>query len=458
MADTFRATDLDIPLAADEIGGVKYLRVKMNYGDNNSATEVSSNNPLPVTSSSEGLKITTGDSAAIDAFGRLRVSNPAYVFDNQNQYGLSNTIFNTDTALSGSIVSTPNRASVYLNANTVSGSYAISQSKKYCRYQPGKSQLVLESFVFGESKANVRKRIGYFDIKNGVFLEQVDSDGVRIVKRSYVSGSAVDVAISQINWNIDPLDGNGPSGIILDFTKAQILIMDFEWLGVGRVRVGFVIDGLIYYAHEFYNANVISSVYMTTANLPVRAEIQNIGTALSASTLEIICSAVISEGGYDRLGFPFAIGNNATLQSVSTRRPILSIKPNLTFNNVENRMDYDITGIEIASSLYSSYYEVVYNGTLNSGNFVSVASGYSSMSYDTTSTTISGGIVVAAGYAIAGGPGANATGGIVQKLVKIPLALNIAGTDADILTIVVTCTDSGKTASVGSVVSWQEIR
>jgi len=462
MTDAFRVTDHDKPLAADDLGTVKYLKMKMAYGENNTATEVSLTNPLPVTSTAEGIGIKTGDSPAIDAFGRLRVSNPAYVFDNQNQYGITNYTFNGETMLSGSIVGLPNRSSVQLAANTASGSYAIRQSKKYCRYQPGKSQLVLESFIFGDAKENVRRRIGYFDGKNGVFLEQISptegTTGVRIVLRSYVTGTPVDVATDQKDWNVDTMDGNGVSGINLDFSKAQILLMDFEWLGVGRVRVGFVVNGLIYYAHEYLNANNVTSVYMTTANLPVRAEIENLDTTETATTFEVVCSAVMSEGGYERVGLPFAASNGSSTVSVSTRRPVLSIKPNLTFNGIENRMDFDITGLEVWSSTYSSYYEVVYNGTLNSGNFVNVMSGESSMSYDTTSTTITGGTVIAAGYAVAGGPGANATGGVVQRLVKIPLALNIAGNSADVLSVVATCTDSGKTATVGSVVSWQEIR
>jgi hypothetical protein len=97
------------------------------------------------------------------------------------------------------------------------------------------------------------------------------------------------------------MDGNGASGITLDFTKTQIGVIDFEWLGVGRVRMGFVVDGLVYYCHEFDNANSLTTVYMSTPNLPVRYEIQNDGTG-AADDFCHICTSVISEGGQEKTG------------------------------------------------------------------------------------------------------------------------------------------------------------
>jgi hypothetical protein len=169
-------------------------------------------------------------------------------------------------------------------------------------YQPGKSQLILCTGVLNQSGGGtgIKQAFGYFDDNNGLFLQNNEGT-IQLVKRSSTTGSPVDTEVDQADWNLDTMNGSGNSGITLDFTKAQILLIDFEWLGVGRVRMGFVIDGNIYYAHEFNHANNINVVYMSTPNLPIRYEIENLGTG-GASLLQHICASVISEGGIQQNG------------------------------------------------------------------------------------------------------------------------------------------------------------
>ena len=155
----------------------------------------------------------------------------------------------------------------------------------------------MQTFVFAPPKTNLRQRAGYFSRQNGFYLEQ-DGNNIYFVKRSYTTGQVVETRIPQSQWNIDPLDGSGPSDIVLDLTKAQILFSEYEWLGVGSVRLGFAIDGYFIICHQFDHANHIDSVYMTTATLPVRYEIENLGTTTSASTMKQVCISVISNGGY----------------------------------------------------------------------------------------------------------------------------------------------------------------
>lgn len=468
MSDNVRLTDHDKVLAADEIGNVKHLKVKMQFGGEDVATDVSNIDPLPVdigdtpiaVTIDQAVPISFSDSATIDAFGRMRVSNPAYVFENQNQYDAQPLVYNTVTTGGGGSSHIALESTVQLSVGGTLNDKAIRQTKQYFRYQPGKSHLILITGVLGAAASGLRRRIGYFDDAGGMFFEQIPAaggnTGVKVVLRTNSS----DTGFDQSSWNIDQMNGSGASGIDLDFTKAQIFLIDLEWLGVGRVRYGFVVDGLIYYCHEINNANIVTAVYTTTANLPLRYEIENTANG-AAATIKCICGAVISEGGYDKVGYPFAVGKGSTFTSVQTRRPVLSIKPRTTFNSITNRMEFDITGVEVTSSTYTSYYEIVYNGTLTNDSFGNVDTTYSGMRYDTAATAISGGIVIAAGYAVAGGPGANATGGITQRVVKVPLTVNYAGTDADVISVVVTSCDTQsppRAASVGAVISWQELR
>ena len=247
----------------------------------------------------------------LDAFGRHRVSMPETLFDSKNIYDdpdIANTLENQpllydNVEVSGTGTSTTyntNQSSQTIKVSATTAGRRIRQTFMRFNYQPGKSQQVNMSFLIGNCNSGNTKREGYFDDKNGIFLEASGSE-YKIVQRSYTTGTAVDTAIAQSNWNYDKLDGTGVSGVAIDFTKTQILFIDLEWLGVGDVRVGFVIDNKILYVHTFHNANTITKVYMTTPNLPLRSEISNDGTGI-ADELTQICSTVISEGGSQELG------------------------------------------------------------------------------------------------------------------------------------------------------------
>jgi hypothetical protein len=261
-----------------------------------------------------------------DAFGRVRVSQPYTLFDSQNRYAIDNQ-FDTSTATGGSTTYLPNEASVRMDVTTSSGSEVVRQSYRCMPYQPGKGLLCLATFVMNSPKTGLRQRAGYFGTQNGVFIQQNDST-VSFVLRSYISGSVSDArTVNQADWNGDKLDGTGDSGYTLDLTKAQILWMDFEWLGVGSVRCGFIINGEYIVCHTFENANDITSVYMTTAVLPVRYEITNTAATASASSLKQICSSVVSEGGYEQTSIEHVARRTTTRTSISTTfLPLVSIR------------------------------------------------------------------------------------------------------------------------------------
>jgi hypothetical protein len=242
-----------------------------------------------------------GAGTGADAFGRLRVSNPYTLFDSQNRFAKDNQ-FSETTATGGTSTYNSNESSVDMAVTTSSGSSVVRQSLRCMPYQPGKGLLVLCTFVMNARKDGLRQRVGYFNTNNGVFLQLAGTGEPEFILRTATSGSPSDArAVAQSAWNGDKLNGTGASGKTLDLTKAQILWMDFEWLGVGSVRCGFIIDGEYIVCHTFNNANDIDKVYMTTAILPVRYEIENTAGTASASTLTQICSTVISEGGYGQV-------------------------------------------------------------------------------------------------------------------------------------------------------------
>lgn len=341
-------------------------------------------------------KVSIKYDANLDAFGRLRVSNPFTLFDSSHRYA-DNGLWSTATATGGTTTFNANQGLVDLAVTASSGSEVIRETIKIFAYQPGKSLLVLSTFVMSPAKTNLRQRVGYYGAQNGLYV-QLNNSTLSFVERSLITGSVTESVIEQSAWNTDKMDGNGPSGITLDISKAQILFMDIEWLGLGTVRMGFVIDGNFYVCHKFHHANLITSTYITTASLPLRYEITNTGATSGTSTLKQICSSVLSEGGYELRGSQQAIGTPITtpktLATAGTFYPIVSIRLKST------RLD----AIAVATALSAIgntaanfNWQVVSAGTTTGGTWVSAGTN-SSVEYNITGTSFTGGRVIASGY------------------------------------------------------------
>jgi len=268
----------------------------------------------------------------VDAFGRLRTSSPVTMFDSQNRFA-KDTAYDTETATGGTVTYVNNQSALALAVTTSSGSTARTQTFRVFPYQPGKSFLTMQTFSMAAAQTNLTQRVGLFNTNNGVYLERAGST-VSFVIRTYTGGSVSNAnSIAQSSWNVDKFDGTGPSGATLDLTKTQILFINLEWLGVGSVKCGFVINGEFYTAHQFDNANIQTVVYMQTAILPLRYEIFTTGTTSSAATLQQICSTVQSEGGYEQTSQQYIARNTSavTLTAAATFYPLISIRLNSSY-------------------------------------------------------------------------------------------------------------------------------
>jgi hypothetical protein len=324
---------------------------------------------------------------AADAFGRARGSQPFTLFDSQNRYADSGD-FDTSTATGGTSTFSTNTSSMDLAVTTSSGSQVVRESYRVFPYQPGKSLLIMCTFVMNAGKTNLRQRVGYFGTQNGVFIEQ-DGTTVYMVRRSYITGSVVDTRVAQSSWNGDKLDGNGLSGVTLDISKSQIFWTDLEWLGVGSVRCGFVIDGQMIVCHTFTNANEAANVYMTTAILPVRYEITNTGATASSSTLKQICCTVISEGGYERK-IAASVARMTAATTVAT-----SFEPLVSIRLASDRLDAVV--LPAAYSVLptgNADYEIalIKNATLTGASYDTTS--FPNVDFDITATAMSGGTIV----------------------------------------------------------------
>ena len=368
------------------------------------------------------VSIQAGDSPSIDAFGRWRVSNPETLFDSKNIFDdpdLASSVenqplFYDNQEISGSGTSTAyntNQASQSLSVGATTAGVRTRQTKRCFNYQPGKSQLILMTFTFDTPASGITQREGIFDDNNGIFFE-ADGTGLNIVRRTYVTGSAVDNEVAQASWNIDTLDGNGASGLTLDPTKTNIFFIDFAWLGVSRVRCGFVIDGLIYYCHEFLNANNLAEVYMSTPNLPLRSEITNDGTGV-ASTMTQICSTVISEGGSQDVGPLRYADTNGTHVDCNTENTVYAVLGmRLKSDYIGATVKINKIWQQIQTASHQGIWTLRFNPTV-AGTFTYSGLSQSAIEYATgaTANTVTGGYLVDGGFVFSAGGGGGKAGG-----------------------------------------------
>jgi hypothetical protein len=397
--------------------------------------------------------ISYANSPNIDAFGRLRVSEPFTLFDSSNRYA-DNGQWATSVATSGTATFNTAQGLIDLNVTAVSGSEVVRETTKVFPYQPGKSLLVLSTFVMSSPKTNLRQRVGYYGPANGYYL-QLNDTTVSFVERTSVSGSLVENPVAQSSWNVDKMDGTGPSGVTLDLTKAQILFMDLEWLGVGTVRIGFVVDGNFYVCHKFQHANIIASTYITTATLPLRYEITNTGATSGASTLKQICSTVLSEGGYDLRGVSRSISTPITtaitLASAGTYYPIVSIR--LKAANLDGVVIP--TGIAALPNSAGNYsYRLVTGGTTTGGSWVS-AGASSVVDYNISGTSFTGGTTALQGFFTQSNQSSSSIELSKDDIFKFQLERNSFTSTPFEFTLLVTSNGAGD--SVYGALDWQEI-
>ena len=352
-------------------------------------------------------KIRYADSANLDAFDRLRTSAAVTLFDSSQYYGDSSLIWENQFVGTGAVSNSLNQSSVIMTTGgTGSTASAIRQTKKNFHYFPGKSQSISLTFCFtGGGVTNNTRRVGYFDAQNGVYFELAGTT-VNMVLRTFTSGSAVESRIPQASWNIDLMNGTGPSGLTLDVTKAQIFVADLQWLGAGRVRVGFNINGSVYYVHQFLCSNVLSIPYMGTANLPIRFEnFNSVGTAGGTATLQQICATVVTEGVIEPLrGLQFSASNGQTAVSIpssstTTFTPVLSLRASTTGPNSQpNKGQIIFQTISQQVVSLTCQWALFLNGTLTGSSFSKVNSSNSLAESDVAATAISGGIIIDSGY------------------------------------------------------------
>ena len=397
-----------------------------------------------------------------DAFGRIRMSSPFTLGDYKHLYGLDPNFI--DYIVNGGTVTfQANQACARLTTTSNPSSRVVHQTKFYHHYMPGKSQQILSSFNFYAATPNVTKRTGYYDDNNGIFFEQAGDGTLSWVIRSYVTGATQEVRKTQSEWNIDRCNGQGGSLFNLDVTKTQLAFIEFQWLGVGSVTVGFVHEGAFIPCHIFHHSNDLTTVYMSNPNLPVRCEILNTGTTTGAY-FDQICSTVVSEGGYVEAGIDWAV-TTPTLRTVTAGAtlPIMAIRLKTAFRTYANRIIVRMGNLNMFSDGESIKWRLLKlpdSTYINDTTWTSVDDD-SGIEYCVDMTTVSNGDELDNGWVGASTQGSQKAGGapasnMPSTAKKNYIVQNYDSTSSEVYIVVATNLGSQST-QVGAGFQWREI-
>jgi hypothetical protein len=280
--------------------------------------------------------------ANLDSFGRIRVSTVFTIFDSKQINDAQSLTWDTFTQNGATSTHSTINAQSLMQVAALASSIAIRQTKMRFSYQPGKSSLIYMSF-YAPTEVDIVKRVGlftgssispYLAPQDGIFLE---NDAGTITFNIAKNGTVTET-VAQASWNIDPMDGTGPSGDTLNLNTGQVVVIDYQWLGTGSVRVGFVLGQDIVYVHEFFHSNTVpfTTVYMTNSNLTLRYTIHNTAATASVDGLAHICTSVISEAGDDPTGSTTAIDRGTTslaLPAAGTTLALLIIRLKTGYEN-----------------------------------------------------------------------------------------------------------------------------
>lgn len=460
MSDHIKTRDRDgnaLNIAATERAAVQY---PLNHlldaagATINPATETTAAALLAATRENKAVGI--ADGANLDAFSRVRVSNPSGLFSSQAQYDAEPLLY--EAGATGAGIAPAHNANTRMVAlQTTDTGTSFLQSYEYIPYQPGKSQLVIITGLVGAGVAGAVLDMGIFDAANGFFLRQNGASGMQLVRRSSTSGSVVDEVVEQADWSEDPFDGTGPSGITLDPTKVQILVIDAQFLGMGRGRIWFDIQGQLFPAHHFEHANEIEVPYMQTLSLPVQMLLTSVG---AAKTGYFKCASVSAEGGFaDDIGYAFSTPEGLVTAASGARTALLSLRPKTTFNSITNRVRLRLNEVALlVTGNQPVLWELCVGSTFSvAPTFADVNTAHSSAEYSSAPGTLdAAGLVIASGYV---GASAQVKGTQAPQISsRYPITLNRAGAVRANGTLTLVVTGLGGTSATRAMLSFTEVR
>ncbi|MEK4274468.1 hypothetical protein [Paenibacillus sp. FSL R7-0026] len=333
-------------------------------------------------------------------FNELRTNEKTPIIELTSVYGLSNL---RDIVLTLGDATVGSNNTEFQLTTTISGSdIAILQSSERGRYESGLAgEIGIGARLPAPPTGTQVVRWGAFDDQNGLFFGQSVVNGIFVAIRR----ASVDTIIPQTSWNVDKLDGTGPSGATLNLSKGNIFQIVFTWYGYGVIEFRVVIPDPATLAQEVITVHRFSPNGQTSLadpNLPLRAEIFNNGT-------ESELNLFVGGRQYSILGKYNPIfrvtSERRTVTATGSLTPILSFQRKTSFppgSGRANSVSVKLESIDLITT-DDIYYQVILGGTINGGfvNFptatTNIPTSETALLINNTLTTIADGQVLLQG-------------------------------------------------------------
>lgn len=383
---------------------------------------------------------------------RVKVSPCEIASFNSYQYTKDSDVW--DEELTGTASSTVNTymGMIEMSVGGTAGDQVVRQTRRVQRYIPGRQNEISMSVIFGTPTTGIRRRYGLFDDYNGAYFEDGGDGTYYVVCRRNTSEGLLEERVARADWNVDKLDGTGPSGITADSTKIQLMIIEYEWYGAGQVEFKFIINNNAYSVHQFNHGNRSSVPWSAPPFLPVRAELTNVTGIAGTHTFYTGSFSTMIEGNVGPLGVESNANSPITgrsMSSANTFYPILSIR--LKSDRLHGVvLPFDMQAATLDNT--QIFYRLTLNSVLTGADWQPVSDeGF--VEYDVSATSATDGRILKTGFI-----------GTYQQGVSIKfddrstnqLGRNSMGSTSDILTVEVAAVGANKSAFAS--INWIEVR
>jgi len=397
-----------------------------------------SSHPKVKTAEDGAALVTNTTPLALSAFGEVLTTIINPIVQIQFPYNINTRIVTPTVVGTGSVAQEESMA--VLKTGTDTGSTAKMESKIVVRYNPGQGGVCKFTALFTEGAAGTQQEVGLGDNTDGLF---VGFNGVEFIINRRQGGS--NNFVNQSSFNMDTLDGDGPSGMILDTSKMNVFKIQFQWLGAGNLffNIEDPVTGRFIMFHTIRYANNFIRPSLDNPTFPLRVFVDN-----GATVLDIV-TKVGSMGGFTEgivrddgpINFSAVLGTAVS----TTIIPVLSIRNKTTYQTKVNKVLIKLLNIGIINTGGKELLaQLILNGSLTDASFSSIDTNTSVMEEDSSASAITGGI------------------NLLPFLVKDSdskdfdlLAEDIKLNPGDTLTIAAISTASGTTTDVD--ITWKEI-
>jgi hypothetical protein len=387
------------------------------------------------------------------AKNRVQVSTQSIALFSSTIYSDEPGVWDRSTASGGTVAYNTVAGGTELKVTSTVNSEAVVQSRRVMPYTPGRGMEISMAVQYNDETLGIRRRIGVFDELNGMYFEQDETGEYYVVIRSDVSGTPVNTRVARTDWNGVRFDGTEPNGITANPNTIQMFVIEYDWYGAGQVKFNYIINGYKYVVHTFNHANVLTTTFIRTPNLPVRYEIKNITGAAGIHELHKWGVSVIQEGAGDvgnigRSGDIINAIGGTTLGIAGAFSPLVAIRLKST-RLAGVVIPYAYQAVSTSNALM--YHRLTSDPTITGGTWVSYDAD-SFIEYNITATASTGGTVLTQGFTPAGDNGRT----VLDPKVTWQMTRNNMGTTSQIICLEA-AGDSNNIKALGSI-GWVEQR